>query len=187
MHQSVERAVSKGFVNVIEALATTPEATREIWRFLLGIDWVASVKASLLPVDHPLLLQVARPRLLNWRLADALWVRLVDVEKALAARRFAPAAPVSPDAPDTVVLEVLDMFCPWNEGRYRVGSDGVQRTSDDADLTLDVGTLGSVYLGGFTFRQLARAERIVERTPGAAALADAAFPVDRAPWCPEIF
>jgi predicted acetyltransferase len=95
--------------------------------------------------------------------------------------------PVAAPAPDPIVLEVLDAFCPWNEGRYRIDGDGVQRTSDDADLTLDVSALGSVYLGGFTFRQLARAERIVEHAPDAAARADAAFPSDRAPWCPEIF
>ena len=47
--------------------------------------------------------------------------------------------------------------------------------------------LGSVYLGGFEFRQLTRAGLVTETMPGAAARADAIFTRDLAPWCPEIF
>src|SRR3954453_17386199 len=52
---SFENAVSTGKIFVIEALGATPEATREVWRYLLDIDWAASVEAELLPPDHPLL------------------------------------------------------------------------------------------------------------------------------------
>jgi len=183
MNQSLERAVSKGFVQVVEAIGTSAEATREIWSFLLNIDWIGSVRASLLPVDHPLRLLIMRLRMANWRVSDALWVRLVDVEAALAARLARRAA--REERP--VVLEVHDPFCSWNDGRYRIGSEGVARTSDDADIELEVSALGSVYLGGFRFRDLLAAERIVERTSGAVAAADRHFGSDRAPWCPEIF
>jgi predicted acetyltransferase len=50
-----------------------------------------------------------------------------------------------------------------------------------------VGALGSAYLGGFTFAQLARAGRMEELRAGALERADALFRSDRAPWCPEIF
>jgi predicted acetyltransferase len=63
----------------------------------------------------------------------------------------------------------------------------VERTSAEADLALDVTALGSVYLGGFGFQRLAHSGRVEERRAGAAARADALFPADRAPWCPEIF
>lgn len=179
MNQSMEAGVSTGFVSVIEAMGATGDATREIWRFLLDIDWCARAKASLLPVDHPLFLLLARPRLMKYRVSDGLWLRLVDVRAALAARRIASG--------DPVVLEVADPFCPWNEGRYRIADGSVDRTSHEPDLSLEVGALGSVYLGGFTFTELARAGRIGEIRPGAAARADALFPRDRAPWCPEIF
>jgi predicted acetyltransferase len=106
-------------------------------------------------------------------------VRLVDVGEALAARTFRDGAPV--------VLEVADAFCPWNEGRWRVASGGVERTEGEPDLRCDVRELGSVYLGGFTWGELARAGRVEEAADGAAARADALFAVDRAPWCPEIF
>ncbi|TPW09355.1 MAG: acetyltransferase [bacterium] len=179
INQSFESGATVGFLNVIEALGATPEATREIWRYLLDIDWVARVKASQLPVDHPLLLLLARPRTMKLRLIDGLWVRLVDVSRALAARTMAPGEPV--------VIEVADRFCPWNEGKYRIGEGSVERTDASPDLSLDVTALGSVYLGGFTFAQLAGAGMVVERQPTAVTRADRLFPRDRAPWCPEIF
>jgi predicted acetyltransferase len=112
-------------------------------------------------------------------LRDGLWLRLVDVGAALAARAYATA--------DSVVIEVADEFCPWNRGRWRVKAGAVERTNDPADLSGDVAALGSVYLGGFTWAQLARALRVTELRPGAVARADALFRHDVAPWCPEIF
>lgn len=179
LNQSMEGGVSTGSVVVIEAVGATPEATRAVWRFLLDIDWMARIKAGQLPVDHPLFLLLARPRLMRFQVTDALWVRLVDVPAALAARAIG--------AGEAVVLEVVDAFCPWNEGRYRVGDGGVERTSAAADLRLEVNSLGSVYLGGFSLAQLARAGRVEEVRQGAAARADRLFAWDRAPWCPEVF
>lgn len=179
LNQAFEPGGTAGHVAVLEAIGATPEATRELWRFLLDIDWVAKVKASLLPVDHPLFFLLARPRAMRFRAGDALWVRLVDVPAALAARRIHAGQPV--------VLDVADPFCPWNEGRYRVGAGIVERTDEEPDLAVDVNALGSVYLGGFRFAQLARAGRIEAMKPNAVARADALFGTDRSPWCPEIF
>src|SRR5215470_3042934 len=49
-----DRGVNTGTVDIVEALGDSPEATRTIWRFLLDIDWIARVRAFLLPVDHPI-------------------------------------------------------------------------------------------------------------------------------------
>ncbi len=57
-----------------------------------------------------------------------------------------------------------------------------------ADLALDVGELGSAYLGGFTFAELVRAGVVRELREGGAARADAVFLTDAPkPWCVEIF
>ena len=116
---------------------------------------------------------------MRFTVGEGLWVRLVDVGGALAGRSYG--------AGDPVVFEVADAFCPWNERRWRVGGDGVEATSEPPDVRLDVTALGSVYLGGFTFAQLARALRVEEAREGGLARADALFRADRAPWCPEIF
>jgi predicted acetyltransferase len=179
IHQQFEAGSTLGFVNVIEAIGATAEATRDIWRFVFDIDWVARIKAIILPIDHPLFLLAARPRELKFLAHDGVWVRLVDVAAALAARRLGPGDPVA--------IELTDAFCPWNAGRWRLSPTGLERTSAEAELACDVTALGSVYLGGFTFRQLAHAGRVDERREGAMARADALLPSDRAPWCPEIF
>ena len=174
-----DRGVSTSTVNVVEALGDTPRAVRAIWRYLLDVDLVARVRAFLLPVDHPLLLLVAEPRRLHFSVRDGLWVRLVDVGAALSARTYA--------ASGSVVVDVADPFCPWNAGRWRIGDSGAGRTSAAPDLRCDVTALGSVYLGGFTWAQMARALRVEELRSGTIARADALFNAERAPWCPEIF
>jgi predicted acetyltransferase len=179
INPAFQRGVQTGSVAVVEALADSPEATRAIWRYLLDIDWMAQVKAELLPLDHPLLLLMAEPRRLNFTLRDGLWVRLVDVKSAMSARSYR--------AGGSLVIEVIDEFCPWNTSRWLVGSDGVERTADAPGLRCDVSALGSVYLGGFTWSHLARALRAQELLPGAIALADTIFQSGKAPWCPEIF
>jgi predicted acetyltransferase len=179
LNPAYDRGVPTGTLDVIEAMGDSPESTRAIWRFLLDVDWVARVRAGILPIDHPLVFLMAEPRRLRMSLRDGLWLRLVDVGAALAARGYATA--------DSVVIEVADEFCPRNRGRWRVKAGAVERTNDPPDLSGDVAALGSIYLGGFTWAQLARALRVTELRSGAIARADALFRHDVAPWCPEIF
>ena len=166
-------------LRTLEVVAATPAATVSIWRYLLDVDWTKTVSASLQPVDHPLLLLLARPNFSKPTLSDGLWVRLIDVGAALSGRSYATDAPL--------VFDVRDAFCPWNEGRWRLEGGEASRTNDAADLALDVADLGSVYLGGFTFRDLQRAGRVEELTDGAVYGADATFRTEGLPWCPEIF
>lgn len=179
VNQVFERGSSTGHILVVEAMGDSPAATHAIWSFLFGIDWLARVKAGLLPLDHPLLLSLAAPRRLDFRLRDGLWIRLIDVAAALSARGYA--------TDDAIVIEVSDEFCPWNAGRWRIARGGIEKTGEAADLACDVSSLGCVYLGGFTFAQLERSLRMKEMRAGAIARADAMFRSDRAPWCPEIF
>ncbi len=176
LNLAYDEGVPTGKTVVVEAMGATPEATAAIWRYLLDIDWMATIEASLLPVDHPLFLLLVEQTRMRFRLGDGLWVRLVDVGAALAARGYAEDG--------EVIFEVADDFCPWNEGRYAL--DG-SRTTAAPDLRLSVEELGCVYLGGFGFAELARAGRVEEVTAGAVARADALFRTDVKPWCPEIF
>jgi len=179
IHFSIADGSSTAALAVVEAMGATSEATAAVWRYLLDVDWMERVKATLLPADHPLFLLLVDPRRMRFRVDDALWVRLVDVAAALAGRSYR--------GEEDVVLEVADAFCPWNEGRYHVGSRGVGRTDHPAELRLAVDALGSVYLGGFTFAHLARGGLVEELVSGAVGRADALFRTDSAPWCPEIF
>ncbi len=168
-------------VNEVEAL--TPQSYADMWRFVLDIDLVDRVNAWNRPADEPLLHLMAEPRRLRLTLADALWVRLVDLDAALAARGYVTDG--------RLILEVRDGFCPRNEGRHLLRvQDGVGTsagTNAEPDLVCSATDLGAAYLGGTTFRQLHRAGQIEEVTVGALARADAIFASDPAPWSSFLF
>lgn len=166
-------------LHVIEALGDDVTGTREIWRFLFGIDWVDEILAWHLSVDHPLMHMVARLDRLDLGVETGLWVRLVDVGGALSARGYF--------ADGRVTFEVTDTFGPWNAGTWTLENGVARRSRRRPDLRLDVTSLGATYLGGFSFAQLSRAGLVEEARRGAAARADAIFASDRAPWCPENF
>jgi len=174
-----EEGVSSGKVLVIEAIAAEASALAELWRYLLDIDWVASISSWLLPPDHPLFFVLAQTRRMRYRPGDGLWVRLVDVGAALSGRTY-------PEDGE-VVFDVRDSFCPWNEGRWKLAGGAAERTNADADLALDVSTLGAAYLGGIRFAQLAQGGQVEERKPRAIERADGIFRHGLHPWCPEIF
>jgi len=126
---------------------------------------------------------VVSPQLPRLAVSQNLWIRLVDVPAALAARTYA--------APLDVVLEVDDAFCPWNAGRYRLaavdGRAACERTEAPPDLALSARDLGAAYLGGTGLAALAGVGRVRELRPGAIERASVAFGAAREPFCPEIF
>ena len=170
----------KRSLRVIEAMGVDARATREIFRFLLGVDWMDEIELRMLPVDHPIWHLVSRPRYLRTKLTDGVWVRPVDVGATLSARSYG--------VDGRVTLEVVsDPLFPDNVGTWTIADGVAKRSSRRPDVRLDVQALGSVYLGGFSFAELARAERVQEAARGGLARADAMFRTDAAPWCPEIF
>jgi predicted acetyltransferase len=168
-------------VHTSDVYGTELAAEMAMWRFLLDLDLTSEVHTWPLPVDAPLLNVLADPRAAQPTVVDMTYVRLVDLDKALAARRYS--------APLDVVLEVSDPLCPWNAGRWRLsaGADGVAtcvRTSEPADVATGVRELGSAYLGGITPAALGRAGRVTELTPGALTAVSRAFAGDIAPGLP---
>lgn len=173
-----EAGFSKSEVRLTEAIATSPVAERALWKFLHELDLTVVVEAYIFDPGSSLPLVVRDPRALNLRWSDGLWLRLVDVEAALQARSYRPGR--------SVVLEVRDELCDWNNGRFRVGDDA-GRTDAEADLALDVADLASAYLGQFDFNRLVVAGLAEERFDGAAEAASALFGTELPPFCPEVF
>ncbi|MCG8926197.1 GNAT family N-acetyltransferase [Lentzea sp. CC55] len=169
-------------LHVRELVCETDQAYADLYRFLLDLDLAGSI-SFFTAADDPVLHMVDNPRKVMRELTDALWLRVVDVEKALPLRRY------SSDVDS--VLEVEDRFCPWNSGRWRfTAKDGeavVTRTEDPADVSLDVAALGSAFLGGARLSVLARAHRVVEHTAGHVNALSLAFLGEREPHCPEVF
>jgi predicted acetyltransferase len=172
-----------GTLDVGEVRAQTPAGYAALWRYLLGIDLVRTVRAHLAPDDDPLRFLLADPRAWHAQPSDALWVRLVDVGRALSARRY----PARID----LVFEVRDRFCEWNDGRWHLWGHPAgafcDRTDRDPDIVLGIEELSAVYLGGVSLATLQAAGRVTEISPGAVTLAATAFSWPVSPWCPEEF
>jgi predicted acetyltransferase len=169
----------RNVVQVVEVLAGDPQVYAALWRHVLDTDLCHAVRCGRGRVDEPLRWLLADPRrFLVDELADYLWLRLLDVPGALAARSYATAG--------RLVLEVSDPFPVPSVRRYLLTSSPAATecspTSAEPELTLDVGTLGAAYLGGATFTTLAAARRVCELTPGAVARADSMFKTDTAPF-----
>ena len=166
-------------LTVDETITTDDTVFTALAQFVLGHDLVTQCVFKHVPPDHPL----------RWQLADLdaaevsndgvwLWVRLLDVPRALIARGWFTDG--------ELVLDVDDPFLE-EHNRYlltvRGGKAGCVPTDREPDLTLDISDLASVYLGGTAPSTLVRAGHIRAHHQGAAALADALFRNERAPHC----
>ncbi len=172
----------KGEVHILELVASTLAAHKALWRFLTSIDLYPDVRYWNAPVDDELPWQVTDPRRVQRSICDSLWLRLIDIPRALAGRSYS--------GDGQLVLGVRDTFLPENDGSYEleVTSGGAQcrRSSAPADIKLSVEALGATYLGAHRFTALARAG-LVHGDAEPLATADRLFSWDRLPWCPEVF
>lgn len=143
-----------GQVSVREIAATDPATVHALWSRLLNFDLTTGVTIRLLLPDDPLLSLLVDLRAAKPRVSDNLWVRLVDVPAALAARRYA--------APIDLAIAISDESLPDNAGIWRIQADAFSENvsvtrANDAQVTLDVRELGSLYLGGGSASALAHA------------------------------
>jgi predicted acetyltransferase len=170
-------------VGVQELLSTSPDARARLWRHLTDADLTVRCEYWNAPVDDPFFHLLTDPRRAETRVKEALWVRVLEVETALAARRYAVS--------DRLVFELEDPFLPANSGRYEIrGSpDGAEcwRTEEEPDLAMQARDLGSLYLGGTSVTALVGAGRVWARSPAVARRADAFIRWSPAPWSPHLF
>ncbi|MFC9911663.1 GNAT family N-acetyltransferase [Streptomyces sp. NPDC127197] len=164
-------------------IAVTPAAERALWHYLCSIDWITQVKTGWRAPDDLLPLYLPDPRAARVTTqADWLWVRILDVVRALQARTY--------EGEGSLVLEVVDAGG-LTGGRYRLEASAAGAscapTTQSADLTLDVGDLAALWLGDESAVRLATLGRVREARAGAARSADALLRTSRRPWCPDLF
>jgi predicted acetyltransferase len=165
---------------VEDFFAPTTQAYLGLLRFLLGLDLVDRVMFWMLPVDDPL------PWLLTDRRAvritavhDETWLRVVDTERALAARRYV--------GDGSVTIAVNDRLLQNNSASFSIASDGAEKTDRQAQLHVGIEGLAAVLLGGTTWRSLAVAGLARADDPAALAVADRLFAVRDAPYAGFFF
>ncbi|KUN88240.1 hypothetical protein AQJ66_07740 [Streptomyces bungoensis] len=170
--------------SVRKLIATTPAAERALWHFLCSIDWITKVRSGFRGPDDLLPHYLPDPRAARVTgQADWLWVRILDVVRALEARTY--------EGTGTLVLDVVDADGPAG-GRFRLDAspDGASCTpaaGATADLTLPVAELGTLWLGDESPVRLAALGRVREEREGAARKADALLRTSGRPWCPDLF
>jgi predicted acetyltransferase len=130
-------------------------------------------------MDEPVEAMLVDRYMATSELDSELWVRIIDVPAALAARQYGDAEPV--------VLEVRDSLLPNNSGRYRIGPQGTERTDSPADLLMDPDALAMIYLGSTRPSVLAGIGRLEASDPAALARADRMFATDLPAWCGTMF
>lgn len=153
-----------GEVSVHELATTDAASYVALVRRLVDLDLTTKVTVSSRSPDDPLIAWAGGPRSVGTTISDALWLRLVEVDRALAARQYA--------APCDVVLDVVDDLCDWNAGRWRLtvddaGSATCRPSDDPAEVRLPVGALGAAYLGGPSIAAQAEVGHVVGLRPGA--------------------
>jgi predicted acetyltransferase len=166
-------------LQVLDFQAANQGAVNDLWRYLIGVDLVDTVVAYNRPTDDPIEEMLVNHYATRSERDDELWLRIVDVPAALAARTYGVATPV--------VIEVVDSLLPNNCGRYRVGQQGMERTGDEPALTMTAETLAMLYLGTTRASTLAGIGRVTAADPAALPAADRLFAVDRPAWSGTMF
>ena len=176
--QEFSNGAPAGRVSVNELYADDAAAYAVLLRYLVSVDLMTTTELPGVPLDAPPLRLLDNPRAANASVKDALYIRLVDVDRALASRTYS--------AQIDTVIDVTDTFCPWNAGRWRLTGDEkgatCERTSAAPDIALGVRELGSVFLGGASLVSLGAAGLVEERRNGALVEASRAFVTDLEPW-----
>ena len=183
----------RGTLWVQELVGATPAAERELWAWVISVDLVGAVKGvAPAAADARSLLMLAEPRRLGLTVGDGLWLRLVDLPAALAARSYAAsgtscsrcAMPTSRRTPGAggwrrrLPAQATPAAASTRPSRGRA----TRRTSCSTSPTSARRTSA-----GLTSADLWRADRIEERRPGALREADAMFASAVVPWCPTMF
>jgi len=165
---------------VEDFFAPTTDAYLGLLRFLLGLDLVDRVMFWMLPVDDPLpWLLLDRRAVRVAAVFDETWLRVVDAQEALAARRYA--------GDGAVTLAVDDPLLPNNSATFTIAGDGAEKTDRPPHLHVSIDGLGAVLLGGSTWRSLGVAGLARADDPAALVTADRLFAVSAAPYAGFFF
>jgi predicted acetyltransferase len=170
-------------LHVSEQVSITDTAHAALWRFLLNFDLVEKIIAANRPADDPLWWMLSDPRRLNRRLLDTLWLRFLDVQKALEARTY--------NADGRLKIGLVSESQPEIAGTYVLDIDdshaSVKKSTDRPDVVMTPADLAAIYLGGVTPGPLVEAGRIDIVATGGLAKLRGMFATDSAPWCAHHF
>lgn len=173
-------------VVVDELHAVDAAAAAALWAFVTDVDLSTRTLAVRRPSDDAVLHLLAEPDMARITQRWPMMVRILDVPRVLAARRYATDG--------QLVLAIHDGFGHGPDAlpsRLRLtvedGDVEVARTDARAELTMDVRELASVLLGGHRTTVLHSAGLIEADDPACARRLDAMLLSPLAPWQDGVF
>jgi predicted acetyltransferase len=170
-----------GIFELKDLIAVNDEAYAALWDFCISQDLIETITCQR-PADEPLRWMLKDRRAISARSSEEFYLRLVDVPSALNASQY--------DTEDTIIVEVVDEFCPWNAGKYLLDTSGggevCSPSGQRAEVTLDARELASLYLGGVSAHALGRSGLIDDHSGDATARLDRLFSSPVHPW-PHLF
>lgn len=161
----------------------TPGAYRAIWEYFKKFDLAVRVVIESAPTDDPAFDILLDPRELNATRFDHLLGRIIDIERALPARRYT--------IDGRAVIAVRDAMCPWNADTWALecGKDGAQisRSKESPQLSLDISALVQLMFGQLSPSLSVRYGRAEASRDADLPALDALFATEYAPHCPDGF
>lgn len=172
-------------MRVKDFLALDMDAYRGLWEYIRRHDLVGKVQIwNAVSEDDPAPDLLLEPRTLNRTTHDAIWMRVVDVERAVPARPYG-------DRGELTFAITGDDMCPWNNATYLFETDGatstIRRTDRTPALTMPINSLASLLSGHRSATRLARAGLLESPDTAALRTADRLFRTEYAPFCPNDF
>ncbi|OAI41095.1 hypothetical protein AYO38_04550 [bacterium SCGC AG-212-C10] len=172
-------------LDVSDFVALDMDAYRGLWGYIRRHDLVGTVKMrGVVGEDDPAPDLLLEPRVLRRSTQDAIWMRVVDIEKAVPQRPYG-------DRGELTFRVDGDAMCPWNEGTWLFETDGtttdIRRTDRAADLEMPLNTLASLLAGHRAATHYQRAGRLTANSDNALRAADRLFATAYAPFCSNGF
>jgi predicted acetyltransferase len=171
-----------GAGEVHDLWGATPAVELALWDYLVtNVDLVRSWEVEERPVDDVLRWAAHDRRCIQEKdRFDEQWIRLLDVERCLAARTYRPVGAVR--------IAVDDPMFEDNTDVYEVAASGVRRLGRGAtaDVTCDIDGISAAYYGAVPWQLLAATGRAAGEDE-AIRRADDLFAHRPLAWCGSFF
>lgn len=181
-YRFADRPGQRGAIEVVDLVFESQNAYLGLWEYLASIDLVTLVGYRQATAADPLPWAIEDRR---WfRVAgeeDCVWLRVLDPVAALRARGYDADGQVRIAISDPLGIcgGIYDLAV--REGTATVAVAAADETR--ADVSMDVATFGSLYLGGVRARVLAAAGRVTADSPAALDRFDVLMSHEAVPHC----
>lgn len=141
-------------LKVLDLIARTPQAHLALWQLVADVDLAERARAAISPTD-PLAWALEDPRCVRVeRVADVVWIRVLDLQRCLAARPWWGIGRIVLGVEDPLGHAGGPVTVEVRAGVATVLPGG------EPEVRLDVSALSSLYLGTVPVATLAAAGRI---------------------------